>query len=201
MEMPESRTPNRTPTALALSVTAALLLALAPTVPAAAQTSDWQLAGELLASEPTFHRPYLFEGVCYLSSVGTAVRFDVHEFILDDTVAPADFAASLCQGAEFDTVLFLYQRPTGAPGAFYAEDPCARLVLYSDDYCGSASQVWSTALALGHVSVVVTSFANGQTGAYTLTADSALSQLQDFIYYGGFETGNLRTWSDAFTSF
>jgi hypothetical protein len=174
MEMPESRTPNRTPTALALSVTAALLLALAPTVPAAAQTSDWQLAGELLASDPTFH---------------------------DDTVAPADFAASLCQGAEFDTVLFLYQRPTGAPGAFYAEDPCARLVLYSDDYCGSASQVWSTALALGHVSVVVTSFANGQTGAYTLTADSALSQLQDFIYYGGFETGNLRTWSDAFTSF
>ena len=197
--MPESRTPTRTPTALAACVAAALLLALAPAAPA--QTSDWLFAGELLASEPTFNRPYLYQGVCYLSSVGTAVRFDVHEFILDDTVAPADFAASLCQGADFDSVLYLYQRPNGAPGAFYAEDPCARLVLYSDDYCGSASQVWSPALARGHVSVVVTTFANGATGAYTLTADSALSRLQDFIYYGGFETGNLRTWSAAITSF
>jgi len=124
--MPESRTPTRTPTALAACMAAALLLALA--APAAAQTSDWLFAGELLASEPTFNRPYLYLGTCYLSSVGTAVRFDVHEFILDDTVAPADFAASLCQGADFDSVLYLYQRPNGAPGAFYADDPCARLV-------------------------------------------------------------------------
>ena len=51
--MPESRTPTRTPTALAASVAATLLLALAPGAPA--QTSDWLFAGELLASEPTFN--------------------------------------------------------------------------------------------------------------------------------------------------
>jgi hypothetical protein len=195
MAMPDSRTPRRTPTALAAGFAAVLAVAAGGGSFAHAQSSDWMQVGALSTSDPTFNRPYLFQGVCYLSSVGTDVRFDVYEFRLDDAVAPADLLGSLCSGAAFDSVLYLYQRPAGEPGAFWELDPCARLILYSDDYCGSASLVWGNSLVLGDVTLVVTSFANGQVGDYTLTADSAGSHLQDFIFYSGFETGNARTWS------
>ena len=192
--MPAPRLFRRSPGAPA-GLVAVLAFAAAGAAPA--QTSDWRFEGELAASEPTFHRPYLYQGNCYLSSTGTDVRVDVHEFLLDDAVTPADLAVSLCEGAAFDSVLFLYQRPNGAPGAFDAAAPCDRLVLYSDDYCGSSSRVWSNTLVLGYATAVVTTFENGETGTYTLTADSAGSALQNFLYYGGFETGNLRTWSVA----
>jgi hypothetical protein len=45
---------------------------------------------------------------------------------------------------------------------------------------------------------VVTSFANGVTGPYSLGVSSQSSELGTFIFYSGFETGNLRTWSQRF---
>jgi hypothetical protein len=164
---------------------------------AGAQSSGWYAAGALDGSDPTWQRPYLFNGQCYLSTVGSNVFYDVHELILDTPIRPIDLTASLCAGTQFDSVLFFYQRSDGHPGPFAPGSPCANLIAYNDDYCGSASRIdWPT-LVPGVVAVVVTAFANGEAGAYQAWALSSVAHLGQFIFYGGFETGDSRTWSQT----
>ena len=169
-------------------------LALAGAGAAGAQ-GGWQAAGSLAAGDAIYRRPYLFEGQCFLSSVGTQVYFDVYELILDSAV-PSDLSGTLCNPSTgFDTVLYFYQQ-AGPAGPFSAGNPCANLVAYNDDACGGAqSEIVGQALAAGKTTVVLTSYGNGVTGPYLLDATSLTAQLDDFIFHSGFETGNTRTWS------
>jgi hypothetical protein len=175
----------------------ALAAALVAVPPAHAQ-ADWYGPGALAASDPTYWRVYLDTGgQCLMSSVGSSVYYDIHELVLAEPAAPTDLIVSLCNTTAFDSVAYLYQFADGHPGPFNPANPCARLVAYSDDICGAQSQVSSLALVPGHVQFVVTSFANGTTGAYVALGFSAGSPLEDFIFYSGFETFDLRTWSSA----
>jgi hypothetical protein len=159
---------------------------------------SWQGSGALAASDPAFQRAYLFQGSCFPSSVGSAVRYDVHELILDNPTPPTQLTASLCGGGtSFDSVLFFYQHSNGAPGPFDPADPCLRLVSYNDDFCGAQSSTANAALAAGHLSIVVTSYANDTFGSYALAATSNDAELDPFIFYSGFETQDTRTWSST----
>ena len=175
-----------------------LLLALAfAGAGAAGAQGGWQADGSLAWSDPVYRRPYLFEGQCFLSSVGTQVYYDVYELILASAV-PSDLSGSLCNPSTgFDTVLYFYQQ-AGPAGPFSPTSPCANLVAYNDDACGGAqSEIVGQALAAGKVTVVLTSYGNGVIGPYQLDATSLTAQLDDFVFHSGFETGNLRTWSFA----
>jgi hypothetical protein len=174
------------------------LLLLGAALAGTAQAQDWSIDGNLVAGDLRWHRPYLAGATCLLSSIGTDVRYDVHELYLDDPAAPADLIANLCEVTEFDSVLYLYQRPSGAPGGFDPEAPCTRLLRYNDDYCGAQSRIGHLGLVPGYVTLVVTSFANGVTGPYRLSTFSDGSPLQDLVFYSGFETGTVRTWSRGF---
>jgi hypothetical protein len=173
----------------------ALLPLLLLAAPAAAGAQGWAVDDALDAGDPTYHRPYLFETACELSSIGTDVRFEYYELILVSPV-PSDLSADLCDGATgFDTVLYFYQRPDARPGPFDPAQPCLQLVAYDDDSCDSQSEISNQALAAGHVVVVLTSFANGTTGDFRLEASSLTAALGDFLFYAGFERGNANTWS------
>jgi hypothetical protein len=187
----------RRPTAprLRLRLAAAALALLGGAGLAGAQATGWLYSGVLDTSDPTWRRPYLYAGSCFLSSIGSAVRYDVHERVLDSATSTADLSVSLCAGTSFDSVLFLYQRPDGSPGGFSTSAQCTNLVGYNDDYCGSSSRIDSPALVRGHVTAVITTFANGETGGYGAVALSNAAPLGDFIFYGGFEMGNARDWS------
>lgn len=163
---------------------------------ASAAHAQWAADGALDGSDPTYRRPYLFEGGCELSSIGTQVHWEAFELILDAPV-PSDLSADLCNaGTGFDTVLYFYQHTDARPGPFLAHAPCSQLVAYNDDACGgSQSEIALQALAAGHVTVVVTSFANGTLGDYHLDASSLTAALGDFVFYSGFELGSARTWS------
>ena len=193
--MPASRSPASAVRVHPSPIIRSLLaLAFAGATAAAAQGA-WLTSGALAASDPVYRRPYLFEGQCYLSSVGTQVHFDVHELILESPV-PTNLTAALCNPQTgFDSVLYYYQH-TSPAGTFDPANPCLHLVAYNDDACGGAqSQIFNHPLAAGHVSVVLTSFGNGVEGAYLLIASTTTAQLGDFIFYSGFETANTRTWS------
>jgi len=162
---------------------------------AGAQSTGWYAGGTLDANDPTWQRPYLFAGQCYLSTFGTDVPYDLYEIVLDTPTRPIDLALSLCSGTAFDSVLLLYQRADGAPVPFDDASPCTGLIDYNDDYCGTASRIDSRTLVPGHITAVVTGFRNTDIGDYGMFAFSNEAPLPDFIYYSGFETGDSRTWS------
>lgn len=185
------------PRRLRLRLAFALLALAAGAGLAVAQATGWLYSGTLDDGDRTWRRPYLYAGTCYLSSIGSAVFYDVHDVILDTAANPVDLSVSLCAGTSFDSVLYVYQRPDGRAGGFDPAAPCTRLIAYNDDYCGSASRVDSTALVPGHVTLVVTSFANGTIGGYGLVALSATAPLGDFVFANGFETADVLAWSAA----
>ncbi len=199
---PETRTHRRTPAgrslhALRLRFRVAVTLAALGAAAAIAQVGgSFNAHGSLTIGDPTYGRAYLNDdGSCSLSSIGTAVHYDVFELVVGVEGGVTDIAANLCTGTDFDSVLYFYQSPGGRPGAFDATAPCARLVAYDDDACGPASAVGRDDLARGVLTIVVTSFANGTTGDYGLAAVSETTYLKKFLFYSGFETGDLRTWS------
>jgi hypothetical protein len=198
---PETRTHRGTPAGRSLPTLlhrfpTLLALAILGVAPALAEGGTYRAVGSLTTEDPTFRRAYLNnDGSCSLSAIGTAVHYDVFELVLEADSAVTDVAAHLCVGTDFDSVLFFYQFPSGAPGAFDASAPCARLVAYDDDGCGPASAIGSRDLPLGVLTIVVASYANGTTGSYGLTADSDRSPLKTLVFYSGFETRDLETWS------
>ena len=195
---PENRShrpiPGRRPLRSSTFSLLVALFAVAAT-PALAQ-QGWFTTGQLELTDPTFHRPYLFAGQCQLSSVGSMVRFDTHELSLVDPVAPTQLGGNLCAGTTFDSVLLLYQRPGGAAGGFDPADPCANLVDYGDDFCGTQSAFWINTLSPGFVTVVVTAYQNStELGPYTLSISSTDAEIASFIFYSGFELGDTGSWS------
>ena len=132
--------------------------------------------GELTPNDPVFNRPVGFGGSCSLSGVGTAVHYDVYSYNLAGA-PPHDLFASLVGGATFDTVLVFYQAPDGSQNPFDPTQGCLNSVAYNDDFGGGLqSQISATGLAEGWVDVVVTTFDNGTTGAYTMDVASQSCQ-------------------------
>ncbi len=125
--------------------------------------------GDLEGSDDTFNRPFLNgAGACALSASGTAVFYDVYTFSAEagDTIT-----ASLCDAAEFDSVVAVYQAADGSADPFDPDSACTNLFAYSDDAdgCGLTSEAATDPLVAGDYQVVVASFGNGTTGAYTLS--------------------------------
>lgn len=190
---PDNRTHRRTPTLGTLTLAAACALAALGAVAAPAQQT-WTGPGALDASDPTYQRVYLLFGQCYLSTIGSDVHYDVHELVLLDGTAPTHLSANTCAGPNFDTVFYFYQRVDGSAGAFSPTAPCDNLVAYSDDFCDVQSAITSNGLVPGHLTMVVTSYEDGTTGSYLISALSNDAQLDDYIFYDGFEPDG-RNWS------
>jgi len=196
----ETSTHRKTPTASPVvtglrTLVMAALFALGAGSAFAQET--WSAQGMLESTDPTYHRPVLSQGQCSLSSIGTDVHFDVHELILfDNDPPPTNLSANLCAGTDFDTVLYFYQRTDGSAGAFSPTAPCDNLIRDNDDYCGQQSAITSNALVPGHLTMVVSSWANGTTGSYLLSASSTDASLDFFIFYDGFEPDD-RRWSEV----
>lgn len=176
-----------------------LLAALAVLWPGIANAQDLVYESQIDELDPLYHRAYLYQDQCFLSSVGTGVRYESYELVLDVAQGPVDLTADTCAGLgsrpyRLDTVLFVYQRPDGSPGAFDPALPCLNLVAYDDDFCGPSSLVASEALEPGNVDLVVTTFANAQKGPYRLKVSSTSAPLERFVFYSGFEQGSATSW-------
>ncbi len=132
--------------------------------------------GELTVDDPTFNRPTGFGGSCLPSGVGTNVYYDVYSYDMSGP-APHDLFASLVDGTTMDTVLVFYQAPDGSANPFDPAQPCLNSVAYNDDFGGTLqSQISATDLGTGWVDVVVTTFGNDTTGAYTMDVSSQSCQ-------------------------
>ena len=192
---PDNRTHRRIPTLGTLVLVAACALAALGAVAAPAQQT-WSANGALDASDPTYQRVFLLLGECRLSTIGADVHYDVHELVLLDGAAPTHLSANTCTGTNFDTVFYFYQRVNGSAAAFSPTSPCNNLVGYSDDACDVQSAITSNGLVPGHLTMVVTSYEDGTTGSYQISALSNDAQLDDFIFYDGFEPDS-RNWSSV----
>lgn len=200
---PVNRTHRGTPAGRSLPAVFRRLFALVPllasvSLPALAQGGPYATDGTLTEEDPTYQRAYLNgDGSCSLSTIGTAVHYDVFELLLEADSQTTDLYASLCTQTDFDSVLAFYQRPNGAPGAFDASAPCARLIAYDDDGCGPASRIDAEDLVRGVLTIIVTGYANTTTGSYHLAAESNFSPVDKLLFYCSFETGGLGTWSST----
>ncbi len=137
-------------------------------------TPEQELDQPLDGTEATFNRPFASAdgSGCGLSGTGSMVFHDVYSYTL--TGGPTNYNVSTCNNADFDTVVAIYQAADGSADPFDPADACTNLVGYNDDGdlgatdCGATSAVDVTGLIDGDIQVVVTSFANDQTGTYTL---------------------------------
>ncbi|HSM14854.1 MAG TPA: hypothetical protein VLA66_12380 [Thermoanaerobaculia bacterium] len=193
---PDNRTHRRIPTLGTLVLVAACALAALGAVAAPAQQQTWSATGALDASDPTYRRVFLLLGECRPSTIGADVHYDVHELVLVDGAAPTHLSANTCFGTSFDTVFYFYQRLDGSAAAFSPTSPCDHLVGYSDDACDVPAAITSNGLVPGHLTMVVTSYEDGTTGSYLILAASNDAQLDDFIFYDGFEPDS-RNWSSV----
>ncbi|HSM49809.1 MAG TPA: hypothetical protein VLA75_00250, partial [Thermoanaerobaculia bacterium] len=167
-------------TRLAAALAVATLVAL-PGLAAGQGCPTGPVSGELTAGDPTFNRPVGFGGSCSLSGVGTAVHYDVYSFELLGP-APHDLFASLVGGTTMDTVMVFYQAAGGTQNPFNPAAGCANSVAFNDDFgSGLQSQISGTGLAAGWIDIVVTTFSNGTTGAYTMqvSSQSCLGEVPD----------------------
>lgn len=154
--------------------------AAAPDAPTATSLC---VSGSLDPGDPTYQRPTgaSTEAACTLSGVATAVRYDQYAFNVTGCTG-ISVTASLCGTAPCsgipagstltDTLVFVYQKPGGAPGSFGSAvfnplSPCTNLKMGNDDSCASRSQV-TTTISPGVFVVVVTAFANANSGTYNL---------------------------------
>ncbi|MCA0239181.1 MAG: proprotein convertase P-domain-containing protein, partial [Bacteroidetes bacterium] len=118
--------------------------------------------GTLDASDPTFNRP-LSGAPCGLSGVGTNVFYETFTFTVE-TAGSYSFAEST---------------PTDGFGALYAgsfdpSNPCANFVNSNDDGNGNLDFLITSTLAPGTYVLVVTTFSNAATGAYTVTVSPSV---------------------------
>jgi hypothetical protein len=130
-------------------------------------------SGELDGADPTFNRP-IDPSACNLSSIATAVSYDAYDYLLLGP-GPHDLTADLCDAAAFNSIVLLYQGPLGLPDPFDPAHGCENLVAMNDDSAActsSTSLLAATGLGEGWVTVVVTSFFDGELGLYDLGLSS-----------------------------
>jgi hypothetical protein len=115
-------------------------------------------SGSLTNADPVFNSPN--EGNPPTTIAIGNYSFDAYRFTLSSNGSYALTAASTA----FDTYLGLYQ------GAFDPKNPLLNALEYNDDSAGSLNSLISRSLTTGvNYFAVVTSFATGATGAYTLS--------------------------------
>ena len=135
--------------------------------------ADGLESGELDALDTTFNRP-IDPTACNLSALATAASYDTYEYLLLGP-GPHSLTADLCDAADFNSIVLLYQGPLGLAGAFDPEDGCANLVAMDDDNAActsSTSLLEAMDLNEGWVTVVVTSFFDAEVGLYDLDLSS-----------------------------
>lgn len=186
---------------LVLTLCAAPILAGEPTAPDS--PLDWPeaiLSGTLSGTDPSFRRPAIGGvGECFLDPVATSVRYDVHEISLpgQSPSDPGHLRASLCDGgtAAFNAVIAVYAATDRQAGAFNPANPCQNLIKLSDDACGQQPLVdVQSSIFDGVIEVVVTSDANGATGAYSIELLSLSSELGQFMFRESTERGDGGQW-------
>jgi hypothetical protein len=130
------------------------------------------------AGGPTYNRPTAMNqgGICANSGAGTAVQYVQHAFVAPVT---GDYIFSTCGGALFDTFLALYQAPFNPAGL------CAgnTLIEASDDVCGAQSTITANLTAGTAYVLVVSGFANNESGPYTVTSTTPAGPLPSVEWY------------------
>ena len=136
------------------------------------------------AADLTYQRAFGVPPVCSLSADGSNVYYEVYTFELTGP-GPHNLTASTCNSATFDSVLTVYQAPDGGADPFNAGDVCTNRIAYNDDAAGCTltSLIEASDLVAGSADVVVTSFANGQTGDFELSLTSDTCQAADVYDY------------------
>ncbi len=137
-------------------------------IPSLACDQSVSLPGYLFQGSPTYNRVESFTtpGDCVVSGYATNVYYSA--FVLDAQTA-GFLIATFCEDVySFDTFLTVYQDPAGGAGAFDPLNPCTNALAANDDACGLLSQVGAKLASEGEVTVVVSSFSNGQMGNFTL---------------------------------
>lgn len=136
---------------------------LSQTAPAAAQSIE--ITGDTTGGE-IWTRP---SGFSELSSIGSAVRYIAHLITITDVPA---FSVLVPAIGHPDPYIFLYN------AVFDAAQPLANLVALDDDsgpgYLDALITGAGSTLTEGQYTLVVTAYANGQDGAYTIYLDGAV---------------------------
>jgi hypothetical protein len=130
--------------------------------------SQSSINGSLTASSPTFNRP--LEDMSGLSSYGTNVYYSVLRLTVTTTgTKTIDCVSSLLDPTDPDSFGFLY-----GPGGFNPASPLTNLIAADDDkdYTGGDYdfQINYNFTATGTYYVVVTTYSNDVTGAFTVTS-------------------------------
>jgi hypothetical protein len=130
-----------------------------------AAAAPYNFAGTLSASDPTYNRVLTGNPPTGVSAVGTSVFYDVYNFYVTTTGSYTieTLSAAFNNGTADDTFITLYtgngfNRLTPLTNALQADD---------DSGPGFLSLITRNLTANTLYTVVVTSFANGQTGNYT----------------------------------
>lgn len=143
---------------------AARLLAISLAAPTAALAQSIEITGDTNSGE-IWNRP---SGFSTLSVAGSAVRYVVHLITIVDVPA---FSVLVPAIGHPDPYIFLYN------AAFDAAQPFANLAALDDDsgpgYLDALIVGEGSSLTEGQYTLVVTAFANGQDGAYTIYLDGA----------------------------
>jgi len=114
-------------------------------------------SGALTQSDPVFNRPFT---ATTLSTVGTAVAYDLYGFHVDAAGTYSAEATGFLSNTA-DTFLALYQ------GTFNPRSPLTNLVTYDDDSGTGALSLLTASLQAGtQYYLVFTSYSNGQYGEY-----------------------------------
>lgn len=153
MRFPFSRTLKLAAASLALVSQAALAVPV-------------NFSGELTDSDPVFNRPL---SLLTLSSVGTAVSYDVFAFHVtaDGTYSMETTAAAFTNGGSDETYLTLYAN------AFDASSPLTNLLALDDDSGAGFLSLINESLQAGvEYFLVLSSYNNGQFGSYAGTFDT-----------------------------
>lgn len=153
MRFPFSRTLKLAAASLALVSQAALAVPV-------------NFSGELTDSDPVFNRPL---SLLTLSSVGTAVSYDVFAFHVtaDGTYSMETTAAAFNNGGSDETYLTLYAN------AFDASSPLTNLLALDDDSGAGFLSLINESLQAGvEYFLVLSSYNNGQFGSYAGTFDT-----------------------------
>lgn len=114
-------------------------------------------SGELTTSDPVFNRPLT---ATLLSSVGTAVAYDVYDFHVSATGTYA-IESTAFNALGSDTFLYVYQ------GAFNPASPLTNLLALDDDSGVGALSLVNSALSAGNqYHLVFAAYYNGDFGSY-----------------------------------
>ncbi|XYJ10051.1 PEP-CTERM sorting domain-containing protein [Telluria sp. B2] len=132
----------------------------------AALAAPVNFSGELTDSDPVFNRPL---SLLTLSSVGTAVSYDVFAFHVtaDGTYSMETTAAAFNNGGSDETYLTLYAN------AFDASSPLTNLLALDDDSGAGFLSLINESLQAGvEYFLVLSSYNNGQFGSYAGSFDT-----------------------------